>query len=115
EALPNPGPAAIPPRVAGLRSQSGQDQPRVLIACRPAGQQGAVQPPWLAGKGGAPPLPAGTDLRDERGQWAKTPRPRRPKGSTRVDAQKWMPAQFHDAPKQPRRIQAAIGQDDPCP
>ena len=61
--------------------------------------------------GGTPPLPAGPDLRDERSQWAQTPRPRRPQGPTRVAAQKWMPAQLHDAPNQPGRIQAALGQD----
>src|SRR5256885_1545383 len=62
-----------------------------------------------------PPLPAGPGLRDDRSQWAKTPRPRRPQGPTRVEAQKWMPAQLHDAPNQPGRIQAALGQDDHRP
>jgi hypothetical protein len=114
-ALLHPGPQAIPPRVAGLRSQSGQEPPRLLLAGLPAGQHGAVQPPWRAGTGGAPPLPAGTALRDDRGQWAHTPWPRRPKGPTRVAAQTRMPAPWHEASKPPGRLQAAIGQDDHRP
>src|SRR5262245_15165237 len=57
KALLNPGPHAVPGGVTDLRFQIRQDQPGVLIARLPAGQQRTVELPGLASEGRASALP----------------------------------------------------------
>jgi hypothetical protein len=109
----NPGPQAIPAGITGLRRQIRQDQPRVLVAVLPAGQQRARD--LVARKGDARPAPTRTRPRRKRRQGPPAGRPRGPKAASQVDAQKGMPAQAGDTPKQPRGIQAPISQHDHRP
>ena len=100
-------------RITGLRRQIGQDQPGVFVAVFPAGQQGAGH--LVPRKGQARAAPTRPGPRDEGHQGPPAHRPSGPKAATRVDPQKRMPTQARDAPKQPGRIQAAIGQHDHRP
>jgi hypothetical protein len=111
EALLNPGPQAIPGGRTGLGRQVRQDQPWRLIPRLPTGQQGPGHLPVAAVEGEARPLPRRARLGDQRLQGHLTPLPLGPKGAAGVDAQKRVPSQARDAPKQPARVPAAIRQD----
>ena len=66
EALLNPGPQPIPTGGTGLRRQVRQDQPRILVARLPAGQQRAVELAVAAFEGDARPLPRRARLGHQR-------------------------------------------------
>src|SRR5262249_30226865 len=55
KALLDPGPPALPTRFAALGGQVGPDEPRLLVARLPAGQQETVQVAGATHEGGPAP------------------------------------------------------------
>lgn len=101
EALLDPGPQAVPTGLAALGGQIGQDEPRLLVALFPAGQQGAVQAAGPAHEGGPAPLPAGARVRRNGVQRLEAVAGLGSKGPAGLEPPEGMPAQAHDAPIQP--------------
>src|SRR5262245_44526769 len=108
EALLDPGPQPIPTGGTGLRRQVRQEQPWIFVPRLPAGQQGAVQLAVTAFESDARSLPGGARLGHQGLQRHPTHLALGPKGAPRVDAQKRVPPQPRDAPKQPAGVQTAI-------
>ena len=105
----DPGTQPIPTGGTGLGRQVSQDQPRVLIPWLPTGQQGTGQLPVAAFEGDPCALPRRARLGHQRLQRHPAYLARGPKRPARVDAQKRVPAQAGDAPKQPTGVQTTIG------
>ena len=108
----DPGPQAVPTRLARCRGQIGQQQPGIGIAFFPPCQQGAIESAARSDKGRSCSRPLRTRLRDQTAQGLIPSAGGRAKGAAPIDAQQRMPAQADDAPEQPTRIQSPIGQDE---
>jgi len=111
EAVLDPGADTRPGGGTVRGREVGQDEPGVLIAGLPAGDERAGQAALGRDKGRAgstPGLPG-------RGHELPQPDPvllaRWTEGDRRVDAQEGVPAHAHDAADQPAGIEAAIRQD----
>ena len=105
----DPGAEPLPARITGRRRQVGQDQPRVLVAFFPADQHGADD--LLARQGQAVPrqLAPGRGAKVRNGRQLAAPAGRKlPPVLMRNTAA----SPGGEASKQPRRIPAAIAQDD---
>src|SRR5207247_8848500 len=105
-ALFDPPPQPIPTSRPGLRRQIGEDQPWILVARLPARQQGTVELAVTAFEGDTRALPGRARLGHQGLQRYPTHGAFGTKRPAGVDAQKGMPAQAGDAPKQPTGIQA---------
>src|SRR3989454_7796344 len=105
----------IPTGGTGLRRQVREDQPWILVARLPARQQGTVELAVAAFEGHARPLPRGAWLRHQRLEGNPAHLALGTEGATRVDAQKGVPSQAGDAPKQPARVQATKARNNDRP
>jgi hypothetical protein len=107
-ALCDPGAPPIPAGIPGLGRHIGQEPPRVFLALLPAGQQRAG--PRVARQGPAGAAPTRPRPWCTARQGPPTGRPRRPPAAARVEAHQRMPAHAGEAPNQPGRLQATVGQ-----
>jgi len=111
----DPGADTIPRSRTVRGGEVGQDEPGVLIAGLPTGDERAVEATFSRDKGGPTATPGGAGLGHEVAQ----PDPLRASVGTEfgggVDAQEGMPAHADDTAEQPARVEAAIRQHDDGP
>ena len=104
----DPGVEAVPADIGLLRSQIGEDQPRIGVGGGPGRQECAGEGPTLEADDAAGPSAA--DARHHRAQGPEGVLGCRPKEAAGIDAQVRVPTQADDLPVEPSRIQAAVGQ-----